>query len=160
MGLTDRNKSITPGLLSRFHFAKLDGFNYRSWLCQSDQNRPRSMTRVSTNKGCIEIPIWTIRKPRSEAHPALNPINSAKGLRPKLNSAIEEKSEQCGESSLTYRISSTSYRWTEKYLWVALSSFFFYSSFTRAGSWEVCPTNRYYGLVFNYIKLLNQNHLD
>ena len=72
--------------------------------------KTRSMTRVSTNKGFIAIPIRTVRKPRSEAHPALNPINSAKGLRPKLNSAIEEKSEQCGESSLTYRISSTSYR--------------------------------------------------
>ena len=72
--------------------------------------KTRSMTRVSTNTGFIAIQIRTFRKPRKEAHPALNPINSAKGLRPKLNSAIEEKSEQCRDSSLTYRISSTSYR--------------------------------------------------
>jgi hypothetical protein len=30
MGPTDRNKGITPGLLSRFHFAKLDGFNHQA----------------------------------------------------------------------------------------------------------------------------------
>ena len=122
--------------------------------------KTRSITRVSTNKGFIAIPIRTVRKPRSEAHPALNPSNSAKGLHPQLNSAIEKKSEQRQKSSLAYRISLTSYRWTGKYLWVALSSFFFYSSFMRAGLWEVCPTNCYYELVFNSIKLSSQNHLD
>ena len=110
-------------LLSRFHFAKLDGFNHQAGCAKAPRAvsvravterelvaKTRGMTRVSTNKGFIAIPIRTVRKPRSEAHLALNPINSAKGLRPQLNSAIEEKSEQCGELLLTYRISSTSYR--------------------------------------------------
>ena len=122
MGPSDRKKSITQGLLSRFLFAKLDGFNHQAGCAKAPRAvsvraiteravaKTRRMTRVSTNKGFIAIPIGTVRKPRSEAHPALNPISSAKGLRPKFNSAIEEKSEQCEESSLTYRISLTSYR--------------------------------------------------
>ena len=74
MGPTDRNKSITPGLLSSFGTAPR-AVSVRAVTERAVVAKTRSMTRrVSTNEGFI--PIRTARKPRSEAHPALNPIRA------------------------------------------------------------------------------------
>ena len=73
MGPTDRNKSITPGLLSSFGTAARV-VSVRAVTEREVIAKTRSMTRVSTDKGFI--PIRTAGKPRSEAHPALNPIRA------------------------------------------------------------------------------------